>query len=316
MPELEKREILKFPNFIVFISSFCLMILELVAGRMMAPYLGVSLYTWTSIIGVILAGISVGNWAGGKIADQNLSKKILGAVFFFSSFASIAILYFIPLIGAMFGQSGMPLVLSTLIFSIIAFFPFSAFLGCISPIVVKFDLRNLERTGRTVGRIYAFSALGSILGTFGTGYVFIALLGTKTIVLSVAVILLILGIFISGTGFFKNKAVSALLLSTLFLGGVVIPTPCARETNYYCINLKEINNQIGNGFVLKLDHLIHSYVFPAKESELTYDYEKVYALVIKYFVNKQDISFSTLFLGGGGVYTAALFREILSEGRY
>ncbi len=49
---------------IVFLSNFCIMMIELVAGRMMAPIVGVSLYTWTSIIGVVLAGISLGNYLG------------------------------------------------------------------------------------------------------------------------------------------------------------------------------------------------------------------------------------------------------------
>ena len=52
------------PYLIVFISSACIMILELVAGRIIAPYVGVSLYTWTSVIGVVLAGISLGNFGG------------------------------------------------------------------------------------------------------------------------------------------------------------------------------------------------------------------------------------------------------------
>ena len=45
------------PNLIVFVSSGCIMILELVAGRIIAPSVGVSLDTRTSVIGVILAGI-------------------------------------------------------------------------------------------------------------------------------------------------------------------------------------------------------------------------------------------------------------------
>ena len=48
----------------VFVSSACLLVLEIAAGRLLAPYVGVSLYTWTSIIGVILAGLSLGNWLG------------------------------------------------------------------------------------------------------------------------------------------------------------------------------------------------------------------------------------------------------------
>ncbi len=51
-------------------ASFCTLVLELVAGRVLAPYVGVSLYTWTSIIGVVLAGISGGAWAGGRLADR------------------------------------------------------------------------------------------------------------------------------------------------------------------------------------------------------------------------------------------------------
>lgn len=304
--DIRSKEILRFPNLIVFVSSFCLMVLEIVAGRIMAPYLGVSLYTWTSIIGVILAGISVGNWVGGKIADLNLSKKILGAVFIFSGIASIFALYTIPVFGAGLSSSGMPLFLSALIFSIIAFFPSSVFLGCICPIVVKINLKNLEKTGRTVGRIYAFSALGSILGTFSAGYFLIAFFGTKTIVFLIAVILLILGIFVAGQEIFKKD--SAFLLGLLFLGGLIIPSPCTKETNYYCINLKEVDGSGGKNFVLKLDHLIHSYISPGREQELTYAYEKVYSLVVKYFANKQDASFSTLFLGGGG-YTMPRYLE-------
>ena len=64
-------------NIIVFISSFCVMVIELIAARMMAPSIGVSLYTWTSIIGVILAGIALGNFTGGKIADKYPSPLVL-----------------------------------------------------------------------------------------------------------------------------------------------------------------------------------------------------------------------------------------------
>src|ERR1044071_1099963 len=55
---------------IVFVSSACTLVLELVAGRLLAPYVGVSLYTWTSIIGVVLAGITGGAHAGGWLAGR------------------------------------------------------------------------------------------------------------------------------------------------------------------------------------------------------------------------------------------------------
>src|SRR5436309_16044480 len=77
---------------IVFVASFCSLVIELIAGRMMAPYIGVSLYTWTSIIGVVLAGISLGNYVGGRIADRAASPATLGVLFLLSGLASLAIL--------------------------------------------------------------------------------------------------------------------------------------------------------------------------------------------------------------------------------
>ena len=49
---------------VMFIASFCTLVIEMVAGRILAPFVGVSIYTWTSIIGVILAGISIGAYIG------------------------------------------------------------------------------------------------------------------------------------------------------------------------------------------------------------------------------------------------------------
>ncbi|MHC4542267.1 MAG: fused MFS/spermidine synthase, partial [Planctomycetota bacterium] len=58
------------PSGTVFLSSFCIMVLELVAARLIARHLGSSLYTWTAVIGVVLAGITIGNYLGGRVADR------------------------------------------------------------------------------------------------------------------------------------------------------------------------------------------------------------------------------------------------------
>ena len=54
----------------VFVVSLCMMAVELVAARIVAMHLGSSLYSWTSVIGVVLAGISIGNYVGGQMADR------------------------------------------------------------------------------------------------------------------------------------------------------------------------------------------------------------------------------------------------------
>jgi len=66
---------------ITFTASFCSLVIEMVAGRILAPFVGVSIYTWTSIIGVILAGISVGAFIGGKLVDRFPSRRTLDGSF-------------------------------------------------------------------------------------------------------------------------------------------------------------------------------------------------------------------------------------------
>ena len=77
---------------VVFLSSGCTLILEIVAGRILAPYIGVSLYTWTSIIGVVLAGISLGNYVGGQVADRWSSQRTLGIILLAGGLASLLVL--------------------------------------------------------------------------------------------------------------------------------------------------------------------------------------------------------------------------------
>ena len=310
MPEEQTREVLRFPSLIVFVSSFCLMVLELVAGRLMAPYLGVSLYTWTSIIGIILAGISLGNYLGGRLADQKLSRKILGSTFFLAGISSAAVLYLVPALGTVLGKLNLPLALSTFIFSLVIFFPASLFLGCISPMVIKFDLKNLGETGRTVGKIYAMGTLGSILGTFATGFFLIALFSTKFVVIGISAILIILGILVFGQGKGLLKDKSNIIFSLLFVGSFFLPQTCDKETNYYCIRAQTYTAaDDAKGYVLKLDHLIHSFVYPGREEILTYEYEKLYKFLTDYWINDNGkINFSALFLGGGG-YTLPRYFE-------
>src|SRR5215475_2315693 len=173
---------------LAFISSFCTLVIELIAGRIMAPYIGVSLYTWTSIIGIVLAGMSAGNFFGGYVADRYASRRTLGLIFIAGCIATLAILVVTSAIeGRTFGLSFLPRIVLSI--ALIFFVP-SFVLGMVSPMVVKLALGSLERSGHTVGTIYAASTVGSIVGTFVTGFWLISWLGTRTIVWIVAALLL------------------------------------------------------------------------------------------------------------------------------
>src|SRR5579884_587556 len=159
---------------IVFVASFCSLVIELIAGRIMAPYIGVSLYTWTSIIGVVLAGISIGNYLGGRIADRWASGTTLGILFLLSGVASLAILWTTSWVVTVTTPPSVTLVEKIVFYTTAIFFLPALLLGTVSPVVIKLSLLDLNRTGNIVGRIYAVSTVGAIAGTFATGFYLIA----------------------------------------------------------------------------------------------------------------------------------------------
>jgi len=230
-----------------------------------------------------------------------------------------------------------------LITTIIFFIP-SCLLGMISPVVVKLTLNNLDKTGNVVGKIYAFSTLGSILGTFATGFFLISWIGTRSILLTMGVILIISALVFGS--FFKSKKALALFFLFLFLSAFLpfvglrvyaaakpaefsFPTspmeslkafynyafrpPLEEETyffkesNYYTIKLKtSIKGSNGNFLEsLVLDHLIHSYTDLEDPLYLEYDYIRIYEEMVRWQV-KKGRSLKALFLGGGG-YTFPRF---------
>ena len=285
--------------FIVFVASACTLILELVAGRIMAPYVGVSLYTWTSIIGVVLAGISLGNYLGGKIADRWGSRRTLGTLLFLSGLFSLSILATMSFLDAM--PFRLSLVPKILFLSVVIFFPPSCILGTISPVIVKLTLENLKEAGNVVGKIYAFGALGSIVGTFLTGFVLIAWLGTRTIVFIVALILIAMAV---AFGEWRRAKVDLAVLPIWLLGfgafafiqvqDGALQSRFLKETNYYSIKITDTpmsDNTIRKD--LALDHLIHSYTWIDDPKRLGYDYEKIYAEIATYVARKKNSRLKT-----------------------
>jgi MFS family permease len=188
----------------VFVSSFCIMVLELVAGRLIARYLGSSLYTWTSVIGVVLAGISIGNYIGGRFADRFRPANTLVILFTLCAAACLVTIAANNLIGNLTWPRQFNWPARILLHVTAVFLLPSALLGTISPVVAKMALEKGLPTGRTVGDIYACGAAGSILGTFATGYYLIAMMGTVSIVYSVAAVMILMAL-LYGTGLRSGK---------------------------------------------------------------------------------------------------------------
>jgi spermidine synthase len=309
-PALKARPWLWHPYLIVFISGWCIMVLELVAGRIIAPWVGVSLYTWTSVIGVVLAGISLGNYLGGWLADRYPSQRLLGIILLLGGLTSFGILG-VDALGRI-TPGDWPIVAEILVLTAALFFLPCAILGTISPVVAKLAVRDLRRTGITVGRIYAAGTVGSIVGTFATGYFLISWFGTHAIVWGVALVLLVLGFILLLGGRWRWM----LLVVTILAGGSVMAPrlgwlrgPCTRETNYFFIKVEEQERDGEPVRKLVLDRLVHSYTSLDDPTKLVYGYEQIYAEVTAYRAQDDD-HLRALFIGGGG-YTFPRYMEVV-----
>ena len=306
------------PALIVFISNVCIMVIELVAGRMVAPIIGVSLYTWTSIIGVILAGISLGNFIGGKIADRMASRRTLGIIFILAGIGALSVLFTVEALSlsGLPSLTWMPLIGRMVLFITLIYFLPSVMLGLISPVVIKLTLLDLKATGNVIGRIYAASALGSIVGTFATGYFLISAFGTRLISLGVGALLIFMGVLLGQ--WFRNRAVAAVaaVVAALAVGAAFTQNPrlrdsmdsgCTIESNYFCIKVRDETQNDKAYKVLSLDALVHSYNSLEDPRELRYAYEQVGAEVAE-FLQKRDNRIDMLLIGGGG-YTLPRYLE-------
>ncbi len=297
----EPSETIKYLPLCVFVTGFVLMSMQILSGRMMAPFLGYSIYTWTSAIGATLLGITLGYHLGGRLADTKASRSLVAGLLGVAGIFLLIGIYTSFYVGGFLESLNFPLPSRTFFFAILVFFPPTFFLSMVTPIMFRFAIRSFEKAARRYGSIGAWSALGNMLGVVCTGYFLISLLGTRLLSALMAVSLFGLAIAIAPQRlvFLRQKltvAVVALLVGLFFL-----PRFCEVESNYFCILKVEGISKVTNESykILRLDHLVHSYVTEGHPERLGYGYEQVYASLIASRFTPSS-TFSSFFIGGGG----------------
>ncbi len=252
-------------------TSAAVLVLEILAGRILAPYVGVSLETYTGIIGTVLAGIAVGAFVGGWLADRYDPRRIVPVLLVLGGALAIATLPVVRVLGASVGGGGGPEIL---VLTAFGFLPSATVLSAIPPAVVKLQLRDLSTTGTTVGRLSAYGTAGAIVGTFLTGFVLVAWAAVTTLVVTVGLLLVAagIGLWLFGRRRGPAEVLGASGLAAMSLLGVVaIDTPCETQTAYYCVAVVA-DPEYASGRTLVLDDLRHSYVDLDDPTELRFWY--------------------------------------------
>lgn len=264
----------------MFFTSGSVLVLEILAGRMMAPYVGVRLETYTAVIGTILAGIAVGTWGGGRLADRVSPRRTVGPLLVIGG--ALAMLS-VPLIhGA--GSDRAADVTAIVSLAFIGFFAPSAVLSAVSPTIVKLQLHDLEVTGQVVGRLSAIGTAGAIAGTFIAGFVLVAAAATSTVIVTVGSILVAAGFVLWILLALPRPSGTALVLAvvtTVGAAGLAVASegPCDVETRYHCARVVPDGDRPG-GRALWLDILRHSYVDLNDPTHLELRYSKVFGDVL------------------------------------
>ena len=209
----------------VFIAGGVLLGLEIASSRVLAPFFGNSLYVWGSLIGIVLAGLSLGYWLGGIVADRYPTPRLLVGLLGTAALLVLAI----PFVDGWTldrvvawdpGPRLNPVIATILLFGL----P-SLVLGSVSPVAVRLKARSIEELGRTAGRLFAISTAGSIAGTFLTSFWLIPELGTDQVLASAAIALMLAAAAVALVERLAIAFALALMLAGVSVGAVVSLAP-------------------------------------------------------------------------------------------
>jgi len=302
---------------IVFFCGAAVMIIELVGSRVIAPYVGTSVYVWTSLIGVILGSLSLGYYVGGRFADRGATLKGLATILLFAGISTVAILY-IRHIAYLVGSFDSGLQFGSLIIASILFVPSTFFFGMITPYATRIRLYDISTSGRAVGSLYALSTLGSILGTFLGGFFLISYFGNARILLVLGIISTILALIVALLHKTDHHFLNVTLFSIgLTFFGFYIPHDlpvqgtfvAEKDTRYKRVWVYDSKDRRTNRDTRILTDTIfagQSGMFLDNPTELLFDYQKYFDLAFHFVPDGKQ----ALMIGAGAfTYPPHYFRE-------
>ena len=298
------------PEAAVFVSGVTSMGLEILAGRILAPEFGSSIYTWGGIIGVFLAALSLGYHRGGKRAAANASHSRLVAVFLATGLYVAGIVLFGDLIVQSTAVLPLPSRFVSLPAITILFGPPTYLLGYVSPYAAELAGGDV---GATAGHVYALGTVGSIVGAFATTYILVPALSIPQIglVLGLSAVVAAVAVaapeFADGSGLRVGGVAAALVLAAAVGGvgpGLAGDTVYSTQTAYQ--ELQVVDR--GDTRTLYLDGQPHSAMDLDDPTRHVFDYTRYFHASLL-FTDDADID-RVLFVGGGGFTGPRIFHEM------
>ncbi len=296
---------------ISFLTGFALMAYELVAARLLAPTIGSSIYIWTSVIGIIIASLSLGYWLGGKLADARQRQIDVVALCLAAAICvSLSMISYPPLL-ELISKSIEDTRVQGVVASLLLFAPTSFVLGVISPYLAKLNIKELKTAGESVANLSALNSIGGIVGTFITGFVLFSYIGSnETLVIVVLCLLLSSWLLVP-----KQYLMQRVVLTVLIFLTALIPSPLAKDqiasidsaSAHYDINAINYNGAAITALSTGPKG-IQSAVFTEEKNELVFWYTRYTAELIE-----KQAPEKVLILGGGAFTLPDILAERLPD---
>ena len=287
---------------IVFLSGAIGMGLELIAARVLSPYVGSSNVVWTSIIGIILVSMSLGYWLGGKKADKEASGNVLSRLLLGSALFTSIIPLLETIVVKEFAGIVSNLIVAAILCAIIVFSIPSFILAMISPFAVKMKSMQETEIGSLSGRISSLSTIGSITGTFLMGFVLIPNIVVTNINIGITILLVVMSILarddINKKYISSTISLVVVMIILIFIGKWVFKLANPEilvdtDSQYSRIWVKQVNTAKTTYKTLQVDTGLESYI-DTETGEMGAMYLRYYDLFE--YLNKD--AKSTLMIGG------------------
>ncbi|APE45557.1 spermidine synthase [Sulfitobacter alexandrii] len=270
---------------------------EIAAGRVLAPFFGTSLLTWTTVIATVLGGFSLGSALGGIVAERPRAKALRDVR---TALVATAVLMAVsPTLLGIVHASGARGTGGMMLSVILVFFPASVCVTIPSPLLAKLAIEARPgREGSSLGFVLAAGSVGAILGAVLAGFVTLPLIGaTATFAVCGAAALLCLP-FLRGADR-GTPGVTIAAAGFVAFAGIAGNPACQYESGLSCLHV----SQRGPEVRLISDGTIQAaeIVGPETEGVDQVDLALSYTDWLWARMNRdlaQDAS--VLFIGGGG----------------
>lgn len=158
------------------IEGGVLMAFEILSTKIYTPYLGSSIYVWTSVLTVTLVGLALGYRVGGKWSLEKIKGRLIMA-YGLAGLLIIASTFIADLILPSLIDLNVRLA-SIVAGFIVLFFPVF-FMGTVSPLIIGELNRNKKQLSTATGIIFGTGTVGGIILLLATVFLFIPELGVQ-----------------------------------------------------------------------------------------------------------------------------------------